>query len=97
MANMIAPYISAEGLSRYFGGLVAVDHVDFVVPRGEIMLSSGLMGQVNRHLSVCYAGAFPYRQVALFLTVTTSQHCLPINASVRVYHTPSRLRQFMAG
>ena len=44
MANMIAPHISAEGLSRHFGGLVAVDQVDFAVPRGEIRALIGPNG-----------------------------------------------------
>lgn len=44
MANMIAPHISAEGLSRHFGGLVAVDQVDFAVPKGEIRALIGPNG-----------------------------------------------------
>ncbi|MDA8675260.1 ABC transporter ATP-binding protein [Alphaproteobacteria bacterium] len=44
MAIMTTPHISADGISRHFGGLVAVDQVDFAVPRGEIRAIIGPNG-----------------------------------------------------
>jgi branched-chain amino acid transport system ATP-binding protein len=40
----VAPLLSAHGVSRYFGGLVAVDHVDFEVLPGEIRALIGPNG-----------------------------------------------------
>jgi branched-chain amino acid transport system ATP-binding protein len=44
MAVMTTPHISADGISRHFGGLIAVDQVDFAVPRGEIRAIIGPNG-----------------------------------------------------
>jgi len=44
MAIMTTPHISADGISRHFGGLIAVDQVDFAVPRGEIRAIIGPNG-----------------------------------------------------
>ena len=44
MAVMTTPHISAHGISRHFGGLIAVDQVDFAVPRGEIRAIIGPNG-----------------------------------------------------
>jgi branched-chain amino acid transport system ATP-binding protein len=44
MAFMTTPHISADGISRHFGGLIAVDQVDFAVPRGEIRAIIGPNG-----------------------------------------------------
>jgi branched-chain amino acid transport system ATP-binding protein len=41
---MTTPHISADGISRHFGGLIAVDQVDFAVPRGEIRAIIGPNG-----------------------------------------------------
>ena len=44
MAIMTTPHISADGICRHFGGLIAVDQVDFAVPRGEIRAIIGPNG-----------------------------------------------------
>ena len=44
MAVMTTPHISADGISRHFGGLIAVDQVDLAVSRGEIRAIIGPNG-----------------------------------------------------
>lgn len=41
---MTKPHISTSSVSRHFGGLIAVDQVDFAVPRGEIRAIIGPNG-----------------------------------------------------
>ena len=44
MADMTTPHITTKGLSRNFGGLIAVNAVDFEVPKGEIRAIIGPNG-----------------------------------------------------
>lgn len=44
MADMTTSHIKTSSVSRHFGGLVAVDQVDFDVPRGEIRAIIGPNG-----------------------------------------------------
>jgi branched-chain amino acid transport system ATP-binding protein len=44
MADMITPHIATKGLSRHFGGLIAVNTIDFEVPKGEIRAIIGPNG-----------------------------------------------------
>lgn len=44
MADMITPHIATNGLSRHFGGLIAVNTIDFEVPKGEIRAIIGPNG-----------------------------------------------------
>ena len=49
---MEAPIIETRGLTRRFGELTAVDHVDLTVMRGEIF---GLVGRTGRGRPPCCA------------------------------------------
>ena len=56
------PAIRARGLTRRFGDLVAVDHVDLTVQRGEIVGANG----AERSAKVGDGRAYPICDICLF-------------------------------
>jgi branched-chain amino acid transport system ATP-binding protein len=51
--------IEGKGVTKYFGGLAAVDHVDFKTEEGEILGLIGPNGAGKTTLLNCISGVFP--------------------------------------
>ncbi len=60
------PLLSVQGVSKFFGGLTAVDHVDFEVHRGEVVALLGDNGAGKSTLIKCVSGVYQPEQGKVF-------------------------------
>lgn len=55
-----APLLSCRGITKRFGGLTAVDHVDFDIPAGEVVALVGDNGAGKSTFVQLISGVFPF-------------------------------------
>ena len=60
------PLLSVQSVSKFFGGLTAVDHVDFEVHRGEVVALLGDNGAGKSTLIKCVSGVYQPEQGKVF-------------------------------
>jgi ABC-2 type transport system ATP-binding protein len=48
--------VRTEGLTKHFGDVVALDHLDLEVAQGEVVGYLGPMGRARRRRSACCSG-----------------------------------------
>ncbi len=78
---MAEPLLTVRGVSKFFGGLTALDHVDFEVYSGEVVALLGDNGAGKSTLIKCISGVYRPEQGAITFAGTPITH-----------HTPSEVR-----
>ncbi len=84
---MSDPILSAAGISKFFGGLTAVDNVDFEIYPGEVVALLGDNGAGKSTLIKCIAGVYRPEQGRVFFKGEDITHHTPADVRNRGIET----------
>ena len=93
------PFLSVEGLKKYFGGVKALDGVSFFLEQGEVHALVGENGAGKSTLIKILSGVFPYDHGAIFLDGQTYRPQSPHEAKergVQVVHQEFNLLEHLS-
>ena len=88
--------LSTKDLSRHFGGLKAVESVDFDLPAGQVRALIGPNGAGKTTFVGMLSGRIPASRGQVMFDGATSPRNLRIAGSAPAWPTPSRSPRFTA-
>lgn len=87
MSKEIKPVLTARGVSKHFGGLTAVDEVDFEIYPGEVVALLGDNGAGKSTLIKCISGVYRPEQGQVFFNDVDITHQPPADVRSRGIET----------
>ena len=79
-ARSVSPLLRCRGVTKRFGGLTAVDAVDFDLPAGEVVALVGDNGAGKSTLVQLISGVFPYDEGSIAVDGEAMQFRTPADA-----------------